>query len=114
MPSAASDTSALFSTPHGTVDWTPDRSFHVTLGDRAWTFAEQDVRTLHEAIQPLAAQVYRCNCDCRWQVRVKERQTLVLETDEVLRLHSLLDGTVAMLELYSVLDDHSIARPSAQ
>jgi hypothetical protein len=38
----------------------------------------------------------------------------VLSTDEVLRLHSLLDGAVAMLELDSLLDDASIARPSRQ
>ncbi len=111
MASAAFDTSAFFSTEHGAVDWTPEERLHVTLGEREWTLASDEVRALHEAIAPLAAQVYRCNCDCRWQVRVRERAPIVLGTDEVLRLHSLLDGAVAMLELYSVLDDASIGRP---
>jgi hypothetical protein len=110
MSSAAFDTTSLFSTEHGTVDWTSADRLRVTLGDRAWTVGPAVVRELHGAIEPLAAQVYRCNCDCRWQVRVEDRDTIVLGTDEVLRLHSLLDGAVAMLELGDVLEAASIAR----
>jgi len=36
----------------------------------------------------------------------------VLHTDEVLRLHSLLDGAATMLELLSMLDDAAIGRPT--
>lgn len=111
MASAAFDTSSLFSTDHGTVEPISENRFRVTLGERGWTLASDEVRALHEAVAPLAAQVYRCNCDCRWQVRIREQTPLVLGTDEVLRLHSLLDGAVAMMELYSVLDDASIVRP---
>lgn len=110
MPSASLDRSTLYSTEHGTIQWTSDRSLDVALGERRWTFRVPEVRALHDAVQPLAAQVYRCNCDCRWQVRSDE-QTIVLSTDEVLRLHSLLDGAMVMLELYSILDDVSIAQP---
>jgi hypothetical protein len=114
MASAALDSSALFSTEHGTVHRASAERLRVTLGDRDWTVGPEEARALHDALQPLAAQVYRCNCDCRWQLRVEGRSTLVLSTDEVLRLHSLLDGTVVMLELYELLGDTSIARPQAQ
>ncbi|MEF8795879.1 MAG: citrate synthase [Salinivenus sp.] len=114
MASTALDPSALFSTEHGTAHWTSEDQLRVALGDRDWTFSPEEAHTLHDALQPLAAQVYRCNCDCRWQLRLEERSTIVLGTDEVLRLHSLLDGTVVMLELYEILGDTSIARASVQ
>jgi hypothetical protein len=66
------------------------------------------VQALHAALQPLAAQVYRCDCDCRWQVRREGAETLVLGTDELLRLHALLDGAVAMLALDDILDDAGV------
>jgi len=110
MPSV-SDTASLFATEHGSVDWASGEQLRVELEERVWTLAPEALTTLHDALQPLAAQVYRCNCDCRWQVRLDEQGTAVLSTDEVLRLHSLLDGTVTMLELYSILDDASIVRP---
>jgi len=105
--SPVSDTASLFATEHGSVDW-EDEEVRVTLEGRAWTLAPDALAALHEALQSLAAQVYRCNCECRWQVRLDDRETAVLTTDEVLRLHSLLDGAVTMLELYSLLDDASI------
>lgn len=108
MASALFDSSAFFSTEHGAVfQASPDR-YHVTLGECTWGLAPDRVRALHEALQPLAAQVYRCDCDCRWQVRPEGHETLVLGTDEVLRLHALLDGAVAMLELDVLLDDAGI------
>ncbi len=113
MRSTTSDTTTLFSTEHGAVDWATDERLALTLGDREWLFQAEEIRTLHDALQPLAAQVYRCNCDCRWQVRLDGRETIVLSTDEVLRMHSLLDGAGAMLELYSTLDDASIAHSVA-
>jgi hypothetical protein len=109
MASTVFDASTLFATEHGVVDWAPDQRLAFTLGDRHWLFEREEVEALHESLQPLAAQVYRCNCDCRWQVRLEGRDTLILSTDEVLRLHSLLDGAGAMLELYTLLDDSSIA-----
>ncbi|PQJ36079.1 hypothetical protein BSZ35_17025 [Salinibacter sp. 10B] len=112
MSSTTLDTSTLFATEHGAVDWTADERLAFTLGDRDWVFERKEVRALHEALQSLAAQVYRCNCDCRWQVRLEGRETIVLSTDEVLRLHSLLDGVGAMIELYSLLDDVSVGRPT--
>ena len=110
MPSASFDTEALYSTEHGTVDWTEAERLHLTLGERQWTVDVDDVQALHDALQPLAAQVYRCNCDCRWQVRRGNERPIVLNTDEVLRLHSLLDGAAAMLELDALLADASISR----
>lgn len=110
MSSAAFDTSSLYSTEHGAVEWTTEERFQVTLGGQGWALTAEEIQSLYEAVQPLAAQVYRCNCDCRWQLRLEGRSTIVLDTDEVLRLHSLLDGAAAMLELYSVLDDARIAR----
>jgi hypothetical protein len=111
MPSVFPDTTTLFATEHGTVDWASAKRLRVTLGGQSWTLAPEGVTSLHEATQPLAAQVYRCDCDCRWQLRLEGQGTAVLSTDEVLRLHSLLDGAVAMLELHTLLEEASIARP---
>jgi hypothetical protein len=111
MPPVFPDAATLFSTEHGTVDWASAGRLRVRLGDQTWTLAPDGVASLHEATEPLAAQVYRCDCDCRWQLRLEEQGTAVLSTDEVLRLHSLLDGAVAMLELHALLEDASIARP---
>ena len=111
MPPVSPETVTLFNTEHGTVDWASADRLRVTLGDQSWTLSPDGVTSLHEATAPLAAQVYRCDCDCRWQLRLEGQGTAVLSTDEVLRLHSLLDGAVAMIELYSLLDDASITRP---
>jgi hypothetical protein len=111
-PSPASfDTSALFATDHGSVEWVSEDCLGLTFGDHRWTLPPAELEALHEAVEPLAAQVYRCDCDCRWQVRVEEQSTAVLHTEEVLRLHSLLDGTMVMLELRSILDGAAIVRP---
>jgi len=113
MPSSASfDTSVLFSTEHGRVDWTSETHLGLTFGPRQWKLRPDELEALHEAIEPLAEQVYRCDCDCRWQVRVDGQGAAVLHTDEVLRLHSLLDGATTMLELRSILEAASIARPA--
>jgi hypothetical protein len=111
MPFVFPDTATLFATEHGAVDWASTDRLRVTLGDQSWTLAPDGVSSLHEATEPLAAQVYRCDCDCRWQLRLDGQGTAVLSTDEVLRLHSLLDGAVTMLELHTLLEDASIARP---
>jgi hypothetical protein len=110
MPPASPDTEALFATEHGAVSRMSANRFRVAMGERSWALASNALSALHEALQPLAAQVYRCDCDCRWQVRLNDQETAVLTTDEVLRLHSLLDGAVMMLELDSLLDEHSISR----
>ena len=110
MSPTFSDTATLFATEHGAVTRTSADRLCVTMGERSWTLAPSALSALHEALQPLAAQVYRCDCDCRWQVRVSEQDTAVLTTGVVLRLHSLLDGAVTMLELDSLLDEASIAR----
>ena len=111
MPSVSPDTATLFRTEHGTVDWASADRLRVQLGAQAWTLTPEGVASLHEATEPLAAQVYRCDCDCRWQLRLEGQGTAVLSTNEVLRLHSLLDGATAMLELHTLLKDASIARP---
>lgn len=110
MTPASFDTSTLYATEHGTVDWTSADQLQVVLGENSWTLAPDALTALHQATQPLAAQVYRCDCDCRWQLRMDEQTTSVLSTDEVLRLHSLLDGAVTMLELDTILDAASIDR----
>jgi len=112
-PSPASfDTSVLFATEHGRVERTSETRLGLTFGERQWELRPDEFEALHEAIEPLAAQVYRCNCDCRWQVRVDGGSAAVLDTDEVLRLHSLLDGAAAMLELEAILDGAAIVRPT--
>ncbi len=110
--SSPADTSSLFGTEHGVVEWASEEAVCVTLGDRHWTFAVEELHTLQDAVASLAAKVYRCDCDCRWQVRMDGRRTFVLDTDEVLQLHSLLDGAVTMLELDTLLDEASIGGPS--
>ena len=114
MPSspASFDTSVLFSTEHDRVDWVSETHLGLTFGPRQWQLRPDELEALHEAIEPLAGQVYRCDCDCRWQVRVDGQGAAVLHTDEVLRLHSLLAGAATMLELLSILDDAAIVRPT--
>lgn len=114
MPSspASFDTSGLFATEHGRIDWLSETHLGLRVGERHWRLAPDELEALHEAVAPLAAQVYRCDCDCQWQVRVDGHGTTVLHTDEVLRLHSLLDGAVAMLELRTILDGVGVARPT--
>jgi hypothetical protein len=73
--------------------------------------APSEVDRLHEATESLAGQVYRCNCDCRWQLRLDDQSPAILGTDEVLQLHSLLSGTAVMLELHDILDAASIEMP---
>lgn len=109
MTAVPFESSSLFSTEHGAVSRSaPDRC-RVTLGERTWTVSSDGVHALHEVLEPLAAQAYHCNCDCRWQVRPGGHETLVLSTDEVLRLHALLDGAVAMLELDALLDEVGVS-----
>lgn len=112
MTPTSSDSSALFATDHGSIEWATEGRLRLRLGARTWALAPNDVVALHESTQPLAAQVYRCNCDCRWQLRLEGHEAVVLGSEEVLRLHSLLDGAVAMLELGAILDDAAIGRPA--
>lgn len=111
MTPTSSDSSALFATDHGSIERTPDERLRLRLGRLTWTLESDDVAALHESIHPLAAQVYRCNCDCRWQLRLEGHDAVVLDSEEVLRLHSLLDGAVTMLELESILEDAAISQP---
>ncbi|MFB6099394.1 MAG: citrate synthase [Salinibacter sp.] len=110
MPSASFDTSA---TDHGDVEWTDRGRVRITLGNMRWHLAPSDVPTLRETTRSLASEVYHCERDCRWQLRVEEHPTMVLDSDEVLRLDALLDGAVTMLELEALLEEASISRPTA-
>lgn len=114
MSLASFDSSSLYSTEHGTTQRRSDGMLVVSLGRWRWALSSANVRALHETIQPLAHQVYRCNCDCRWQLRLPGHDAVILTTDEVLQLHSLLDGTTTMLELDVLLEDASIARPAVR
>ncbi len=111
MPSASPETSALFATDHGSVEWTSPGRVRIALGEMRWRLAPAEVSSLRNTTQALASEVYHCERDCRWQLRVEGHPTVVLNSDEVLRLDALLDGAVTMLELESILDDASISRP---
>ncbi len=113
MPSASSETSALFATDHGAAERTPQGNVRLLLGNTHWTLAPSDVLALRDTTRSLASEVYHCERDCRWQLRVEDHPTVVLDSDEVLRLDALLDGAVAMLELSTILEDASISRPTA-
>lgn len=76
-----------------------------------WRLAPAEVSSLRNTTQSLASEVYHCEWDCRWQLRVEGHPTVVLDSDEVLRLDALLDGAVTMLELSSILEEASISRP---
>jgi hypothetical protein len=104
-----SDSSVLFATDHGTVRRTSDRLVTLHLGDLTWTLDVGAVPALHEAAHSLAGDVYRCGNDCRWQLRVPGRSVVVLSSQEVLRLDTLLDGAVAMLELDDILAGADVA-----
>lgn len=67
--------------------------------------------TLRAAVQRVAAKVARCGKACRWQVRAPDatgQAVLVLPSDTVLRLHALLDGAAAMLELDDLLAEAGV------
>jgi hypothetical protein len=113
MPSASFDTSTLFATDHGSVEWTDPGRVRIALGTMQWRLAPSDVPALRETTLSLASEVYHCGRDCRWQLRVEGHPTVVLDSDEVLRLDALLDGAVTMLELSAILKDASISRPTA-
>lgn len=110
MPSASFETSALFATDHGTVEWMAHGQVRIVLKGVHWQLAPGDVASLRETTRALASEVYHCERDCRWQLRADSHPTVVLDSDEVLRLDALLDGAVAMLELDALLDEASIAR----
>ena len=112
MPSASFETPALFATDHGSVEWTSCGRVQIALGSMQWRLAPSDVPDLRETTLSLASEVYHCQRDCRWQLRVEDHPTVVLDSDEVLRLDALLDGAVAMLELSSILEEASISRPT--
>jgi hypothetical protein len=105
---ASFDTSTLFATEHGTVEWSADGSLLVALGRLELRLMPSEVESLHEVARSLAGDVYRCGRDCRWQLRVPGRSVFVLDSDEVLRLDTLLQGAVAMLELDAILDDAAV------
>jgi len=109
--SARPASSALFTTDHGSARWASDGRLTLSIGDQSWTVQPTDMERLHKATEALAGQVYRCNCDCRWQLRLGGQSPAVLSTDEVLQLHSLLSGTAVMLELRDMLEDAMIAVP---
>lgn len=108
-PRAFPDTSTLFATDHGSVSWTTDGQLALSLGDLKMRLRPNAVRSVHRAALSLAADVYRCGTTCRWQLRVPDRPVLVLSSDDVLRLETLLAGAVAMLDLDALLNDAGIA-----
>jgi len=113
MPSASPGTSALFATDHGSVERMPRGRVRIALGNMQWNLAPSDVPALRETTLSLASEVYHCERDCRWQLRVEGHSTVVLDSDEVLRLDALLDGAMTMLELDAFLEEASISRPAA-
>ena len=113
MASASFDPSVLFATDHGSVERAPQERVRIMLDGMQWCLSPSDVADLRSTTQSLASEVYHCERDCRWQLRVEEHPTVVLDSDEVLRLDALLDGAVTMLELDALLEEASIARPVA-
>lgn len=111
--SIPSDTSALFATDHGFAERTTQGRVRLHFGGTSWTLSPSDVPTLRSTTRSLASEVYHCERDCRWQLRVEGHSTVVLDSEEVLRLDALLDGAVTMLELEAILNDASISRPVA-
>lgn len=107
------DSSVVFATPHGTARWIEDGTVAVCLEPLTHTMATSTVRSLYASVRTLARDVYRCGQQCRWQLRLPNATTLVLSTDEVLRLHTLLDGTVAMLDLRHMLAEANIDHPTS-
>ena len=115
MPSTSPEkTSALFSTDHGSAAYTAHGNVRLVFGSMHWTLSPTDVSALRATAQSLASEVYHCQRDCRWQLRVEDHPTVVLDSDEVLRLDALLDGAVTMLELDTLLEEASISQPTAR
>ena len=105
------DPAVLFATAHGALHWTDDGALRLDLDGIVQTVSRDTVRTLHRSVRSLARDVYHCEHGCRWQVRLPNGTVLVLNSDDVLRLDTLLDGAVAMLDLYAVLDAAGVDAP---
>jgi hypothetical protein len=99
---ALADPSVLFATPHGVLRWTGDGAVRLHVDTVAQTMSPGSLRSLQRSVRALARDVYRCEHGCRWQVRLPGG-SVVFTSDEVLRLDTLLDGAVAMLDLYALL-----------
>lgn len=101
--------SVVFATPHGALRWADDNDrLYLTIGAHTHPVSAEAVRGLRRSMGNLAHDVYRCDRACRWQVRMPDGTVRVLDSTDVLRLHTLLDGAVAMLDLDAILVDANI------
>lgn len=106
---ALAEPSTLFATPHGSLRWADDSDrLLLTVGRQTHPVSAQTVRALRRSVGDLAHDVYRCAQACRWQVRMPNGTVRVLDSADVLRLDTLLDGAVAMLDLGEMLAEANV------
>lgn len=114
MPSSTPTSSVLFETDFGAVR-PADGQLEVAFGAHTLSMDAQALIGFHESVATLAANAWRYETPCRWQLRIQvapDQPVVVLCSDEVYRLKSLLDGAAAMLELEQILDEAQVIGPT--
>jgi len=112
MQSASFDTSSLYETDRGHVARADDGRVHVTFDDVQLSMSTEGLQQVHQKLRALSESVAGCECSsgCRWQLRVPctKQPVLVLNTDEMRALATLIGGAATMIELNSILNETSI------
>lgn len=112
MQSASFDTSTLYETDHGHVAQATDGRVHVTFDDVQLAMSTEGLQQVHQKLHALSGSVAGCECSsgCRWQLRVPctKQPVLVLNTDEMRALATLIGGAATMIELDGILGEAAI------
>lgn len=105
----------LYRTRYGSVRRHPaGEGFDVRFRRLEAIAGREGLRRLKAACDDLVDQVRRHGLRHRWQLRAETEAghaTAVLHAGEVFRLHELLEGAVAMLELERLLDEQLATEP---
>lgn len=112
MLSASFDTSTLYETDRGHVAQAADGRVHVTFDDVQLAMSTEGLQQVHQKLHALSGSVSGCECSsgCRWQLRVPctKHPVLVLNTDEMRALATLVGGAATMIELDDILNAAAI------
>ncbi len=111
---ASTSHTALFETDFGVVR-PAQGQLEVAFGPHELRMGTRELIDFHDSVATLAANAWRYETPCRWQLRLQvapDQPVVVLCSEEVYRLKSLLDGAVAMVELQQILREAHIEGPT--